>query len=127
MIIKGYTLQNEEKINRAIFGTVGREGKLEGGVGEKASEEQILVEYDLLGGLILKGAYKVKTGSFYDIAKKTARKEPEVILILQGINGQVEVAEDEDIPLEVKAVQIQAKAKEAKKGKKAKKSIEDEE
>ncbi len=72
--INGYVLVNSEKFNRAIFGTVGAEGKMTGGVGEGASPEAILAEYDKLGGLILKDGVKMEMGSFYDFENKCPRE-----------------------------------------------------
>lgn len=99
MIINGFTLANDDKLNRAIYGSVGREGKMKGGVGEKAAEEEILAEYDRLGGLILKGENKVKTGSFYDFDEKLARKEPKVVFETSIDGMLVEVSEDEVVAL----------------------------
>src|SRR3990167_5053548 len=54
-----YLLVNNDKLNRAIFGNVGRGGQMEGGAGEKATPELVIAEYDKLGGLILtKGGEK---------------------------------------------------------------------
>lgn len=141
MKINGYTLVNAEKVNRAIHGMIGPDGQLFGGVGEDASEDAIIAEYDRLGGLIRKGKSTVKTGSFYDFAKKQVRKEPEVVFVFRDLDGDVvELAEGEEKPIElVAAEKIQEKrqkkleekeaAKEEKKAasKNKKKSIEDEE
>jgi hypothetical protein len=128
MQINGFTLVNEEKINRAIFGTVGREGKLDGGVGERASDDAKIAEYDKLGGLILKGKYTVKTGSFYDFEGRSPRETPEVVLVFRDLAGQVvEIADGEAIPMEVKAAEMIKESKKPKKVKKVKKSIEDDE
>lgn len=128
MQIKEFTLANEEKLNRAINGSMGALGKLVGGVGEDASDEVKLAEYDKLGGLVLKGKYKVKSGSFYDFEKGAARKVPDITLVLTDFNGnQVEIKDGEDIPLEVKAAELKDTNKKAKKVKKVKKPVEDEE
>jgi hypothetical protein len=105
--ILGYTLVNNEKLNRAIFGMIGPRGSLMGGVGENASDMEKIAEYDRLGGLILKGERKVKTGSFYNFTKKTPREKPEVLLVFTDIAGNtVELGEEEPIPMEVKAAQM---------------------
>ncbi len=110
MEINGYILVNTDKVKRAIYGTISSGGMLTGGVGENASDMAKLVEYDRLGGLITKGGYKVKTGSFYDFQKGKARVTPEVNFIFRDLNGEaVEVPEGEELPLEVKAAQIAAK------------------
>ena len=121
MNLLGYECVNEDKVKRAIEGNIGAQGKLHGGVGEVASDEAKLAEYDRLGGLVLKNGNKVKTGSFYDFANKAPRTKPEVVLVFRDIEGkEVEVPEGEEVPIEVKAAQIADKAKKAKKVKKPK-------
>ena len=87
MELLGYTVSNYDKFHRAIYGSVGKEGKLYGGVGEDASDLEKLAAYDKTGGLILKGKAKVKTGSFYDFENKKPREEAEVMLIFKDIEG----------------------------------------
>lgn len=124
MQILGFTIVNDDKWNRAIYGTIGREGKMSGGVGEDASDEAKLAEYDKLGGAILEGKSKVKNGCFYDFIAKKPIAKPEIVYVFRDIDGDVvEVPKGEEIPLEVKAAEL-AKAK---KTKKIKKTIEDEE
>lgn len=120
MVLGKYDCPNDEKLNRAIFGSLDREGKMGGGVGEDASDEVKLAAYDKLGGLIfIAGTQnKVKTGSFYDFDSKTARKTPEVVLEFRSSEGAlVEIPEGEAIPLQVQAEQLAGKRK-GKKGKK---------
>ena len=116
-----YTAVNEEKWNRAVYGTVTSRGSLQGGVGENASYEEKLVEYDRLGGLILLGKNKVKTGSFYDFEKRKPREKPEVLLVFRDLNGVVvEIPEGKEVPLEVKAAELareKVKVGKKKKGK----------
>ena len=117
MIIDGYTLANAEKLDRAINGTVGSRGSAIGGVGP-GDQAAILAEYDRLGGLILKGKYKVKTGSFYDLRLKKAIDKPKPILVFV-VNGEfVEVPESEPLPLEVRASEVQKDKKQEKAAKK---------
>lgn len=133
--IDGFSLINAEKLDRVISGVVGREGKSFGGIGEKFDDAgnltngaEILAAYDKLGGLVLKDGNKLKTGCFYDFEKKQAKKTPEIVYIFRDLEGdEVEVPEGEEVPLEVKAAEIAQKAKAAKKVKRPKKSIEDEE
>lgn len=130
--INGFTLANPDKLDRVINGVIGQGGKAVGGIGERfddngnlANGAEILAQYDRLGGLILKGGNKVKTGSFWDFEKKTKKEIPEVVFVFRDLEGdEVDVPEGEQVPLEVKAAQI---AKEAKSKKLKKKSIEDEE
>jgi hypothetical protein len=120
MVIDGYTLVNAEKLDRAINGTVGSRGIAIGGVGP-GDEQAILAEYDRLGGLILKGKYKVKTGSFYDLRLKKAIDKPKPVLVFV-VNGEfVEVSESEPLPLEVRASEQQKTKKQEKAESKAKK------
>lgn len=110
MELLGYKLVNPDKAERAINGVVGPKGALMGGVGEKASDLAKLAEYDRLGGLILKGNNKLETGCFYDFAKKKPRTKPEVKFVFwverKGRSKKVVIAEDEEIPLEVKAAEL---------------------
>ena len=76
-----YFLVNHEKLDRVIVGVVGREGRVEGGLGSDAAFDAVLAGYDKLGGLILDAhGNKIATGSFYDFQNKRARvlAEPEV-------------------------------------------------
>jgi len=124
MQILGFTIANGEKWDRAVNGTVHREGKLSGGVGENATDEVKLAAYDKLGGLVMKGKNKVKMGAFYDFEKKTPREKPEVVFIFRDLEGtEIEVPEGEELPIEVRAAEMVK----AKKVKKVKKTIEDEE
>lgn len=123
MVIDKFVLENEDKVTRAIFGSVGSEGKLHGGVGEKADESAILAEYDRLGGLVTMNERKVITGSFYDFAKKAPREKPEVVLEVR-VDGKVVNFAADDVPLEVLAkekLEGKTKKKPKKKAKKVKK------
>ena len=87
MQIGKYSLVNEDKLNRAMFGTpIGTNGEMKGGVGEDADPSDIIVEYDRLGGLVLMGKHKVKTGGFWDFKGKKAVAKPKPMLIF-NING----------------------------------------
>lgn len=119
-VVNGYHLVNAEKLDRAINGTVMSEGALKGGVGNDAEPEEVIAEYDRLGGLILKdGKYKVKTGCFYDFKKKAAFKDPAPVLVFV-VNGEtIEVDADEPLPLEVRAANQAEEKKQAKRKKAA--------
>lgn len=134
--INGFSLVNEEKLGRAIEGSPGKEGKATGGVGREASPEAVLAEYDRLGGLVLKGGRKIKTGSFYNFEERAPRAVPEVVYELRDLDGnKVELKEGEEVPVEVKAAEKRAKTKAAEETpeaeeapkKKRKKVAEDEE
>ena len=72
----GFFLVNHEKLDRAINGSVGKEGKSYGGVGKDASDAQVLAEYDRLAGLILdQNNQKVANGSFFDFEEGAPRAE----------------------------------------------------
>lgn len=103
MNLGDYELVNEEKVTRAIQGTVNSRGLATGGVGEDASDEAKLAEYDRLGGLIRYKGDRVKMGSFYNFKDKKPFEEP-VIMLQFSINGKnVEIAADKPLPNEVRA------------------------
>lgn len=138
-----YELSNEEKLERALNGTLTRGGVLTGGVGKfvfKAPlsadgkalsgkelaeaevrakenyERLLLAEYDRLGGLITKDGIKVVTGSFWDVLLKAPRPEPKLsfVTVLEG--ELLEGSEDE-----VKAIESSKERLKTLKGKKKKK------
>ena len=123
MIIKGYTLVNAEKLDRALNGAQQADSSRIGGVGNGAYYEKgwkkegvkleakevdvletaLLAEYDKLGGLIYKDSDKVKMGSFYDFKAKKPFVKPVVKLVFM-INGkEVEIVEDAPVPAIVQA------------------------
>lgn len=133
MFINGYKLENPEKVDRAIHGSMSREGSLEGGVGE-SDENAILARYDQLGGYITLEGRKVKNGCFFEAKTGKPVKTPEVVLQLRDLDGHlIEVGVDEEIPVEVQAAEARAagkptpKVKIAKKGKKEVKALDVEE
>lgn len=106
MNIGPYQLINEDKAYRAVSGTVNSRGLEQGGVGEAASDEAKLAEYDRLGGAVFLDGSKVKMGSFYDFKAKKPRETPEVLLQF-NINGKVvEVPTDEPLPPLVQAAKL---------------------
>lgn len=109
-----FTLANEEKVRRVIEGTVTREGRLEGGLGTDADPALIIAHYDKLGGLILKGDQKVKTGSFWDFKAGRPKETPDVIFEHRTQSGELFEFKGE-APVEVKAEKA-TKAKKIKKG-----------
>jgi len=136
--VKGYTLVNTEKVERALNGVqVQRDGRssIIGGVGKgayfedekwkrdgvelvekdvTALEDALLAEYDRLGGLIKRGEDIVKTGSFYDFKARTPLAKPHVVFQYR-INGElVDVPEDAPEPIAVKASKLQTEAKKKK-------------
>lgn len=115
-----YTAVNSYKLDRAINGTMGSKGALVGGVGSDADPKEILAEYDRLGGLILKGKYKVKTGSFYDFKAKKPFAKPSPVLVFSFGGEFTEVPADEPIPVEVRAQEQAQETKRAKQIAKAK-------
>lgn len=68
---KTYTLEFDPKVYRAVFGD-----EKHTGVGEEASDLELLTEYDRLGGYITLGGKKIENGTFYDARKKRAVTEP---------------------------------------------------
>lgn len=137
MDVGEYVLQNPDKVDRAINGSVVSGGMMKGGVGQDASEDAIIAEYDRIGGLILYKGYKVKTGCFYDFKKKMAVKKPEPILEFKVDGETIEVPVGEPLPMEIRAANeakkrkaekaaAKAAAKAEKAGKKNKKAAKDE-
>ena len=103
--IEDYEIVNTDKWERALHGSLGRVGRLEGGVGDDASDMAKLAAYDRLGGLVRKNGRKIKTGAFYDFREKKDRVIPEIeyVFIIDG--EEVLIAEDEELPLEVRAAE----------------------
>lgn len=111
-VYNGFVLENEEKLKRVIYGSMGREGKNVGGIGEGAEAGEVLAAYDRLGGLITKGGYKVQMGAFWDFLKGVKRKTPIINFVFRDIEDkEVIVPEGEQIPLEVKAATVSKKRK----------------
>lgn len=131
MQINGFSLVNEEKLGRALNGPGLPNNPAARGVGDgayikdekffkdgaelegaelKKLESAILAEYDRLGGLIVRGKDKVKSGSFYDQKGRCPRAKPMVVFIY-NVNGKfVEVADGVELPGEVKAAKVLAEA-----------------
>lgn len=110
----GYRCENEAKLKRAIYG-VEKNGIMVGGVGEDAKPEEILGEYDRIGGYITKDGFKVQNGAFCDIhatklktlanggkVELVLKKDPEIILEVRGVDGVLyEIEEGAELPLQV--------------------------
>lgn len=100
---------NADKVERALHGTTSAEGRLIGGV-EKPDgsvvEEELLAEYDRLGGLITKNGDKVKTGSFYDFAARCPREEVAVEYVYRVNGEEVVIPEGVELPGEVRAAKV---------------------
>ena len=118
MKIKEFVCENEEKINRAIFGKKDGPRVIFVGVGEKATDEEKLANYDKLGGLITKDGVKVKTGSFYNFEKKEVRKEPKIIFeaVVEGVSVELSEKEAKAV-LKAKKVVLKIKKDKEKKNK----------
>lgn len=105
-VVKGYELTNQDKVRRALEGNPGRGGELQGGIllpDGTYDEDLLLATYDKMGGGIRKNGDVVKTGSFYDFARKAPRTESAVVLTFR-INGEVvDVPEEAEAPAIVKA------------------------
>lgn len=103
--VAGFELLNNEKVERALVA-----------VGEDASEEELLAEYDKLGGGIKKDGRKVALGSFYDFTTKSPKTD---------VNYEELQYEEEYVlvrkPLETKSAKgLSTKERVAKLGRKAK-------
>jgi len=124
MKIREFELVNDEKVYRAINGSPirglmvggvkefvfeppvlpevdGKKKELSKKELEEEKEKQlvsweykVLVEYDRLGGLILKNGLKVKTGSIYSFRDKKARPEPKIMIVTKVDDEIVELDEE---------------------------------
>lgn len=106
MEIDGFQLETAVKLERAQMNLKG-----------DASDADLLVEYDRLGGLITRAGQKVKTGCFYDSKTRKAFAKPKVIFIYSVNGHNIEVPEGSELPGEVRAANILA-AEEKKTAKK---------
>lgn len=116
--VKGFVLDNPDKVLRALDGTQDNHGRFVGGVRKpdgKYDDDELLAEYDRIGGLILKGEDKVRTGSFYDFVARTPRKEAKVEFEYRVNGDLIFVPAESEKPVKVKAAQIAKKEKAAKK------------
>lgn len=129
MEVKGYTLINLEKIDRALNGIQKADSTRMGGVGNGAyfdeddkswkregailSEEEVsalefalLAEYDKFAGAIKRGDDKVKLGSFYNFKARKPYAEPKVVFEYRFGSKIVDVPDGIELPGEVKAKKI---------------------
>ena len=130
MRVGDYELVNDEKLDRAINGTIGKGGAMTGGVGQGAADGAILAEYDRLGGLIQKNGLKVATGAFWDCEKKKPAENPNPVFEVVVEGSIVDVTESEAAALDTakkKRDELKAEAKEKKKGKRVLRRAEDDE
>ena len=118
-----YSLVNDEKVERALHGSMNGDKVVTRGVGDDALPEALLAEYDRLGGLIMKGGLRVKMGSFYDFAKRQPRPESELSFMADVDGESLEVSEEEATML--KSIQEKKEALKAKK-KKARADVDEE-
>lgn len=120
MRVGDFELVNDDKLRRVIEGQPNAKGEMSVGLGEAAIEDEpdaVIAQYDRLGGLIRgeEGA-KVKTGCFWDFKKNAPISKPKVVYEFR-VNGQtVELDEDEEPTLEMKAAKKAAGQKGGKKG-----------
>ena len=112
--VNGFVMENADKVERVIYGNMGRAGVLEGGLGEDAEPELILANYDKLAGYITKDGIKIKTGSFWDFKAKAARKTPDVMYIFNIGSDKVEVRDPKDLASAISTVEKVREQKEEK-------------
>lgn len=113
-IVNGFQIENAEKLERVIYGTMGRGGELMGGLGLEADPELVLAHYDKLAGFITKDGVKVKTGSFWDFKAKAPRSKAEVMFIFNIGGDNVEVDDPANLH---KAIEVVGKARAEKEAK----------
>lgn len=118
--INGFTLEDSNKLERVLFGDMGRAGELSGGLGLEAEPELVLANYDRLAGFITKDGVKIKTGSFWDFSRsvKAPRKVPQVVYVFNIGGDMVEVDDPANLH---KAIEVVGKAR-AEKEEKVKKA-----
>lgn len=118
--VKGYKLENPDKIQRALHGSPNDKGMPVGGVANAEGSfdgDALLAEYDRIGGFISnKDGDKVRTGSFYDFANRKPREKADVELEFK-VNGEtVFIKEGKELPGMVRAVrQVEEEKKKATK------------
>lgn len=131
--VKGYTLLNSEKVERALNGNKVQNGAIVGGIAKGAYSEDgvwkrngvelspeevniletaLLVEYDKLGGAIKRGDDKVKLGSFYDFKGRQPRETPRIEFTYRIEGKVVNVPDGVELPGIVKAAKILDEQKE---------------
>lgn len=118
--VNGFTLENDDKLFRTVFGEMGRAGVQEGGVGEGADPYTVLVAYDRKGGLITKDGVKVMSGAFWDSKTKKPRAEPLVVLEYNVQGNFIRVSDPSELPgkiLEMNGVDAKKQADFAKRTK----------
>lgn len=127
---KIFTLVNEDKVERAKNGFLNGENARVGGVAEADGSyvpEELVAEYDKLGGKIMVGSDVVKTGSFHDFKTKKPHAKPKIVYTY-NINGQVvDVPEGAEVPGIVNAARIMAANKAKPSAKKVAETEETEE
>lgn len=119
----GFECVNADKLERVVYGTMGRSGELEGGIGDKASSDDILANYDRIAGLVRKDGTKIKTGSFWNFARgiNAPHKKPIVKYIFNVGGDEVEVDNPAELGRAMQTVEAARRQKEEKfKEKKAK-------
>jgi hypothetical protein len=103
--INGFVLENPDKLERVVFGNMGRAGVLEGGLGENAEPELVIAHYDKIAGHITKDGTKVKRGSFWDFEKKAPRATPEIMFVFKIGGENVEVDNPANLAKAIKVVE----------------------
>lgn len=111
-----YTLENPEKIMRSLHGSMNDKGEFVGGVLKNGAfdDDELLAEYDRIGGLITRSGDKVATGSFYNFAERRRQDKPSVMLEFR-INGELVHTPEKDMSPEEEAARAAAKKKRAAK------------
>ncbi len=115
-IINGFELCDSIKLERVLFGTVGRHGYPEGGLGIGVDPEIVLANYDRLGGLIKKDGVKVKTGSFWNFDRrvKAPHQKPQVMFLFSIGGETVEVDDPKNLANAIQTVETAKAEKEEK-------------
>ena len=106
----GFVCANADKLERVVFGMTGREGEIDGGIGEAAARANpmlALAHYDKIAGFILKDGIKIKTGSFWNFKRgvNAPHKEPQVKYLFNFGGNIVEVDDPSELASAVQTMQ----------------------
>ena len=117
--IDGFVLENPDKVERVVYGEMGRGGVLTGGLGIEVAEKDpslVLAHYDKLAGYITKDGIKIKTGSFWDFTRgaNKPRKESSVMFIFNVGGENVEVDDPKNLAQAINTVNKAVKEREEK-------------
>lgn len=101
MQIADFVLEFKPKVERAISN-----------LGDGYTPEQLLAEYDRLGGLITYKGDKVKMGSFYDHVNKNPIDKPKPVVVKKREIIEETLEEEEEVAAPAKGSKVVAPSEE---------------